>query len=123
MLSVYQARRVGVVLWGSRTQHDQPLGLLDTLAVGLGVAESLPLGVLGLLDLALGAVADEDGLASPLDNDLRCLSCCCSTSSCIHRETHVLALGDGGEVDLNLGLGQNVGGGGHVDEEVCRAAR
>ena len=65
-------------------------------------------------------MSDEDGLASPLDNDLRCLSCC-STSSCIHRETHVLALGDSGEIDLNLGLGQNVGGGGHVDEEVCWA--
>jgi hypothetical protein len=57
-----------------RTQHDQPLGLLDTVTVGLGVAESLPLGVLSLLDLALGAVADEDGLASPLDNDLLSVS-------------------------------------------------
>ena len=104
------------------TQHYQPLGLLNTLAVGLGVARRFPLGVLGLLDLALGAVTDEDGLASPLDNDLRCLSCC-SVSSWVYRETHVLALGDGGEIDLNLGLGQNVGGGGHVDEEVCRAAR
>lgn len=37
--------------------------------------------------------------------------------------THVLALGDGGEIDLDLGLGQNVGGSGHVDEEVCRAMR
>ena len=59
-----------------RTQHDQPLRLLDTVTVGLGVTQSLPLGVLGLLDLALGAVTDEDGLASPLDNDLCCLSCC-----------------------------------------------
>jgi hypothetical protein len=37
-------------------------------------------------------------------------------------ETYVLALGDGGEVDLDLGLGEHVGGGGHVDEEVWRAA-
>lgn len=59
----------------SRTQHDQPLGLLDTVAVGLGITQRLPLGVLGLLDLALGAVTDEDGLAAPLDNDLCCLSC------------------------------------------------
>lgn len=52
------------------TKHDQPLGLLYTLRIGLGVAERFPLCVLGLLDLALCAVADEDGLASPLDNDL-----------------------------------------------------
>lgn len=30
---------------------------------------------------------------------------------------HVLALGDGVEVDLDLGHGQNVSRGGHVDEE------
>ena len=105
-----------------RTQHDQPLGLLDTVAVGLGVTQRLPLGVLGLLDFALGAVTDEDGLASPLDNDLCCLSCCPEPSS-LCRKTHVLALGNGGEINLNLGLGQNVGRGGHVDEEVCRAVR
>lgn len=45
-------------------------------------------------------MSDEDGLASPLDYD-------------------VLALGDGGEGNLNLGLGQDIGGCGHVDEEVC----
>lgn len=67
---------LSTVYLACRTQHDQPLGLLDTVAVGLGVTEGLPFGVLGLLDLALGAVTDEDGLASPLDNDLCCLSCC-----------------------------------------------
>jgi hypothetical protein len=36
-------------------------------------------------------------------------------------ETYVLALGDGGEIDFDLGLGEDVGGGGHVDEEVWRA--
>ncbi len=36
-------------------------------------------------------------------------------------ETYVLAFGDGSEVDFYLGLGQNVGGGGHVDKEVCLA--
>jgi hypothetical protein len=36
-------------------------------------------------------------------------------------ETYVLALGDGSEINLYLGLGQNIGGGGHVDEEVCWA--
>jgi hypothetical protein len=36
--------------------------------------------------------------------------------------TYVLALGDGGQIDFDLGLGEDVGGGGHVDEEVCRGA-
>ena len=84
------------------TQHDEPLGLLDSVRVGLGVAESLPLGVLGLLDLVGGTVSDEDGLSSPLDDD-------------------VLALGDGGKIDLNLGLSQDICGSGHVDEEVYSA--
>lgn len=83
-----------------RTQHDEPLGLLDSVRVGLGVSEGLPLGVLGLLDLVCGTVSNKDGLASPLDDD-------------------VLALGDGGEIDLNLGLGQDICGSRHVDEEVC----
>lgn len=34
-------------------------------------------------------------------------------------EAYVLALGDGGKVDLDLGHGEDVGGGGHVDKEVC----
>lgn len=87
---------------GERTQHDEPLGLLDSVRVGLGVTESLPLGILGLLDLVGGTVSDEDGLSSPLDDD-------------------VLALGDGGKIDLNLGLSQDICGGGHVDEEVYSA--
>jgi hypothetical protein len=36
----------------------------------LWVAESLNLDVLGLLDLVGGTVADEDWLATPLDDDL-----------------------------------------------------
>jgi len=36
---------------------------------------------------------------------------------------YVLALGDSGEIDFDLGLGEDVGGGGHVDEEVCRGIR
>jgi hypothetical protein len=32
--------------------------------------------------------------------------------------TYVLALRNGTESDLNLGLGQDIGGGGHVDQEV-----
>jgi hypothetical protein len=47
-------------------------------------------------------MSDEDGLSSPLDDD-------------------VLALGDGGKINLNLGLSQDVCGSRHVDEEVCSA--
>lgn len=55
---------------GADTQHDQPLGALHTLVIGLGVTEGLPLGLAGLGDLLLGAVTDEDGLTTPLDDDL-----------------------------------------------------
>jgi hypothetical protein len=33
--------------------------------------------------------------------------------------THVLRFGDGGEIDLNLGHGEDIGRRGHVDKEVC----
>lgn len=44
---------------------------------------------------------------------------CISGNSSLLRpfQTHVLALGDGAEVDLNLGHGQNVGGSRHVDQK------
>lgn len=84
---------------GADTEHDEPLGTLDAVLIGLGVTETLPLGLTGLIDLALGAVTDEDGLTTPFDDD-------------------VLALGDGTERDLDLGLGQDIGGGGHVDQEI-----
>lgn len=32
---------------------------------------------------------------------------------------YILALGNGREVNLDLGHGQNIGGRGHVDEEIC----
>lgn len=35
------------------------------------------------------------------------------------RTTHVLSLGDAVHVDLDLGHGQDIGGSGHVDEELC----
>jgi len=33
--------------------------------------------------------------------------------------THVLAFGYSSQIDLNLRLGKDVGGGGHVDKEIC----
>jgi len=54
----------------SLTNHDEPLGLLDTVAVGLGISEGGNVDLVGLLDLGGGTMANEDGLASPLDDDL-----------------------------------------------------
>ena len=51
-------------------QHDEPVGLLHAVAVRLRVPEGLPVFRLGVFDLGVGAVADEDGFAAPFDNDL-----------------------------------------------------
>ena len=64
--------------------------------MGQGVVEAIVLNVFGFLDLICCSVADEDGLASPFDDD-------------------VLALGDRSEVNFDLGLSKHVGRGGHVD--------
>ena len=77
------------------TQHDEPLWLLDTVSIRLWVTKCLPVKVLGLLDLVCSSVTDENWLTTPLDDN-------------------VLALGDRCEVDLNLGLSQDIGGCGHV---------
>ena len=53
------------------TQHDKPLGLLDALVVGLGISEGSDGNLVGGLDLVGGTVANEDGLAAPLNDDLR----------------------------------------------------
>lgn len=84
----------------ANTQHDEPFGLLDAIAVGLWVTESLPVVVLGLFDFIGSSVADEHGLATPLDDN-------------------VLAFRDCGEIDFHLGLREHVGGSGHVHQEVC----
>ena len=51
-------------------QHDQPLGPLDAVLVGLGVAQAGGVDRAGFLDFRLGSVADEDGFAAPFDYDL-----------------------------------------------------
>jgi hypothetical protein len=88
---------------GADTQHDKPLRLSGTGAVLLGISEKRDVDLVGLVDLVLGSVSDEDGLASPLNDN-------------------VLALGDRGKVNLDLGHGQNVGGSGHVDQELLNCA-
>lgn len=56
----------------ANAEHDEPLGLLSALRVGLGVAQRLDVDRVGLSDLVRGAVADEDGLSTPL----REVECC-----------------------------------------------
>ena len=84
---------------GAHAQHDEPLRLLDARIIRLRVAQGLPVDLARLVDLVLRAVADEDGLAAPLDD-------------------HVLALGNARELDLNLGEREHVRGGGHRAEEL-----
>lgn len=60
---------------GTNPQHDEPLWFLDTVCVGLWVSQGLDLDGVGFLDFVGCSVADEDGLASPFDNDLLCLVC------------------------------------------------
>ena len=52
------------------TNHDQPLRLLDTVLIPLGISQRLDFHVLGFLDFVGSSVADEDGLASPFDDNL-----------------------------------------------------
>lgn len=54
----------------THTHHDEPLGLLDTVGVGLRVTQRLDFDGFGFLNLRGGAVADEDGFAAPFDEDL-----------------------------------------------------
>lgn len=81
------------------TQHDQPLGLLGALSIVLGITELGNVDSVGLINLIGGTVTDEDGLSTPLDGN-------------------VTTLGDGAEVDLDLGQSQNIGGGRHVGQKV-----
>lgn len=52
------------------TKHDEPLGALGALLVGLGVTERLDVNVVGLSNLVGRAVTDEDGLSTPLDDEV-----------------------------------------------------
>jgi hypothetical protein len=49
-----------------RTEHDEPLGLLDAVRVLLRVTQRRDVDLVGLLDLASGTVTDKDGLSTPL---------------------------------------------------------
>lgn len=45
---------------------------------------------------------------------------CGGVRQCGDGDTYVLALRNSTKSNLNLGLGQNIGGGGHVNQEVCK---
>lgn len=99
---------------GANPQHDEPLRLLNTVGISLWVSQGLNLDTIGFLDFVGCSVADENGLASPFDNDLvvshvrqkkKKLYILVWGSS----EVYVLALGDGGEVEFNLGHSKDVG--------------
>lgn len=49
----------------------------------------------------------------------RCQFGCCQAFIWYIEKSYVLSLGDGGEVDLDLSHGENIGRGAHVDQEVC----
>jgi len=96
------------------TNHDQPLWLLNTVGIGLGISQALDLNLLCLLDLFGCSVADKDWLSTPFDDDLETSESVCDSFSAICNDpmgwyTYVLALGDGCKVNLDLGHSQNIG--------------
>lgn len=61
---------------GADTQHDEPLSSLRPVLVAFRITQRLDVDCAGLVDLVLRSVSDEDGLSSPLDNEvLACNSC------------------------------------------------
>ena len=58
----------------AHTDHDKPLRLLDPVLVRLGISQLVPGFLLRRFNLVGGAMADEDGLAAPFDDDLCGLS-------------------------------------------------
>lgn len=52
------------------TQHHQPFGILDAIIVRLWIAKRAHVDGICLFNFGSGAVADENRLSSPLDNNL-----------------------------------------------------
>merc|ERR1719232_435750 len=77
---------------------DQVLGVLATVGVGLGVSQCRRVDSFLAGNLCRRSVSDEEGLSPPLEGG-------------------GLALRDVIEVDLDLGQGQDVGGGAHAGDE------
>ena len=106
---------------GEHTDHYEPFRLLDAVRVWLWISERFPFGVFGRFDFVGGAVADEDGLAAPFDDDLFPGAKAISTvalqavTNGKNGAAYVLALGYGCQVNLDFCLREHVRGGGHVD--------
>lgn len=83
---------------GTHTKHDQPLWLLHSVIVRLGVPHRLPISSPGFLDLIRGSVSDEDGFAAPFNN-------------------HVLAFGDASKLHLGFCKGKDISRSSHGLEE------
>lgn len=88
---------------GANTNHNEPLRLLRPVLISLRIPELLPVLAAGLLDFTGGTMTDEHRLATPLDDD-------------------VLSLRDARQVNLDLGHGENVGGGSHSAQELRHGA-
>ena len=56
---------------GRHTQHHKPLGLLDTVGIILRVSKGSDVDLVGFGNFGLSSVSDENGLSSPLDDDLK----------------------------------------------------
>jgi hypothetical protein len=52
------------------TQHDKPLSSLNSVLIALGITQSLGVNSSCLGNLVLSSVSNEDGLSSPLDNQV-----------------------------------------------------
>lgn len=128
------------------TKHNKPFRLLNTVRIRLRIPETLPFGVFCFLDFVRGAVADENGFASPFDDNLyfvrerrgtrkksqirSLLDSPSNFSPTLSRylqlkgmqgdkwNAYVFAFWDRRERNFNLGLGEHVGGSRHVDEEI-----
>lgn len=84
------------------TDHNEPLGVLYSLLVSLGVTKDGDVDGFGLLDLGFRAVTHENGLSTPLNHN-------------------VLGNGNVGKVNLDLGQGKHILGGAHGGQKVLHS--
>jgi hypothetical protein len=70
LVSIFPDDRRETLKSTKHTDHDQPLGLLNTVLVLLRISQRCNIDAFSLLDLICGPVSDENWLASPFDDDL-----------------------------------------------------
>ncbi|KAH3667161.1 hypothetical protein OGAPHI_002810 [Ogataea philodendri] len=83
---------------GTDTQHDQPLWVLDSVGILLRVSKRRDIHLVGLGNLGLCSVSDENWLTLPFHNN-------------------VLSLRNGTQLHLHLGHGQHICGSSHGGQE------